>query len=194
MYSPDLNAFEIQFPAQRPLFVFGHRVEVGARLCSVLVTGGAGFIGSGFVLECLKFGHRVTVLDALTYAGHLENLVEAEGKEGFRLVEGDIRDAARVGALLQESQPDALVHFAAESHVDRSITGPADFIQTNVVGTFNLLEESRRKRLDASKRSKFVYLQVSTDEVYGELGDSGFLPKLHHEPQPSLLAKTNRLK
>lgn len=149
----------------------------------LLVTGGAGFIGSGFVLEALRSGHEVTVLDALTYAGHSENLSEAKGS--YEFVEGNICDRTLVAELLKNRRPHALIHFAAESHVDRSITGPGEFIQTNIVGTFSLLEEALGfwKSLSGSDREGFRFIQVSTDEVFGELGETGyFTEKSHYEP------------
>lgn len=133
-----------------------------------LVTGGAGFIGSAFVRMALARGERVTVLDALTYAGHSQNL---EGL-GCELVVGDIRDGQKVRALLEQTRPDGLVHFAAESHVDRSIEGPAAFLETNVMGTFELLRASR-EFLERHKPTQWKYVQVSTDEVYGSLGATG---------------------
>jgi len=140
-----------------------------------LVTGGAGFIGSTFVLQNIKAGHRVVVLDALTYAGHKENLLEVSDSSLFEFVKGDICDANLVRSLFEKTAFDAVVNFAAESHVDRSISGPAAFIQTNILGTFNLLENSLSywKSLSEEKKSSFRYLQVSTDEVYGELGETG---------------------
>ena len=139
---------------------------------TILVTGGAGFIGSNFVLDWLAgTGEPVVNLDALTYAGNLANLESLAGDERHRFVHGDIGDRARVEALLAEHRPRAIVHFAAESHVDRSIHGPADFVRTNVVGTFELLEATRAHwvRLDAEARAAFRFLHVSTDEVYGSL-------------------------
>jgi dTDP-glucose 4,6-dehydratase len=133
----------------------------------LLVTGGAGFIGSNFVLTTLaQTGESIVTLDKLTYAGSLENLdpVKANAKHVF--VRGDICDRPLVRSLLQQHKPRAIVHFAAESHVDRSIAGPADFIQTNVVGTFSLLEEARAYY---EKHRDFRFLHVSTDEVYGTL-------------------------
>src|SRR5687767_12379071 len=140
-----------------------------------LVTGGAGFIGGNFVLEAVDRGIRVINLDALTYAGNRDTLAGLDGNDGHVFVEGDIGDRALVAQLLAEHQPDAVVNFAAESHVDRSIDGPAAFIQTNVVGTLALLECARDywKGLDATKRDAFRFLHVSTDEVYGSLGDTG---------------------
>jgi len=140
-----------------------------------LVTGGAGFIGGNFVLEAVANGVRVVNLDALTYAGNLDTLSSLQGNQAHRFVQGDIGDRELVARLLAEHRPDAVVNFAAESHVDRSIDGPGEFIQTNVVGTLALLEASRDywKSLEASARDAFRFLHVSTDEVYGSLGDSG---------------------
>jgi len=139
----------------------------------ILVTGGAGFIGSNFVLEWLATEKLPVVnLDKLTYAGNLENLASIKGDDRHRFVKGDICDRALVGKLLREHKPSAVVHFAAESHVDRSIHGPADFVQTNVVGTFSLIEEVRGywSSLSDPERKNFRFLHVSTDEVYGTLG------------------------
>ncbi|MSM39198.1 MAG: dTDP-glucose 4,6-dehydratase [Geobacter sp.] len=143
--------------------------------CALLVTGGAGFIGANFIHSFLAAnpGCRVVNLDLLTYAGNLENLKGIEGNPSYRFVRGDIGDAALVANLLKEESIDAVVHFAAESHVDRSISGPEIFIRTNVLGTQVLLEESR-KHWQSGVRSRFRYLQVSTDEVYGSLGATGF--------------------
>ena len=139
---------------------------------SLLVTGGAGFIGSSFVEAALERGHRVVVLDALTYAGHRESLPV---HDKCRLVVGDIRDAAVVAGLLEAEQVDAVVNFAAESHVDRSIDAPAAFIDTNVLGTFKMIAVSLEywKKLPEDRKSAFRYLQVSTDEIYGALGETG---------------------
>jgi dTDP-glucose 4,6-dehydratase len=140
-----------------------------------LVTGGAGFIGANFVLEAVERGIRVVNLDALTYAGNLDTLASLAGNPRHVFVHGDIGDRAVVESLLREHQPDAVINFAAESHVDRSIDGPAAFVQTNVVGTLNLLERTRDywKQLDPPSRDAFRFLHVSTDEVYGTLGESG---------------------
>jgi len=140
-----------------------------------LVTGGAGFIGGNFVLEAVAKGVRVINLDALTYAGNLKTLASLEGNPAHVFVEGDIGDQALVARLLAEHQPDAVLNFAAESHVDRSIDGPGAFIQTNVVGTLGLLEAVRDywKALPADKGQAFRFLHVSTDEVYGTLGETG---------------------
>ena len=133
----------------------------------LLVTGGAGFIGSNFVLTTLaQTGEAIVNLDKLTYAGSLANLDSVKTNSRHVFVRGDIGDRALVRSLLQQHKPRAIVHFAAESHVDRSIAGPGDFIQTNVVGTFALLEESRHH---FEKNRDFRFLHVSTDEVYGSL-------------------------
>jgi dTDP-glucose 4,6-dehydratase len=140
-----------------------------------LVTGGAGFIGGNFVLDAVGRGVRVVNLDALTYAGNRDTLASLEGDPGHVFVEGDIGDRELVARLLAEHRPDAVVNFAAESHVDRSIDGPAAFVQTNVVGTLALLEAARDywKSLDEAGRAAFRFLHVSTDEVYGSLGETG---------------------
>jgi dTDP-glucose 4,6-dehydratase len=138
----------------------------------IIVTGGAGFIGSNFVLSWVKAElGQVVNLDKLTYAGNLANLVEIEHQPKHIFVHGDIGDKALVDALLKQYQPRAIVNFAAESHVDRSIHAPGDFIQTNIVGTFNLLEATRAYwgGLSDADKSKFRFLHVSTDEVYGSL-------------------------
>ncbi len=138
----------------------------------LLITGGAGFIGSAVVRAALARGHEVVNLDGLTYAANPATLEEFEGTPGYRFAEADIRDAAAVDALVQEARPDRIMHLAAESHVDRSITGPAVFAQTNVVGTLNLLQSARtlHAELDAGAREAFRFHHISTDEVYGDLG------------------------
>jgi dTDP-glucose 4,6-dehydratase len=140
---------------------------------SILVTGGAGFIGSNFINHFIEGNPecRVVNLDVLTYAGNLKNLTGVQDNPKYRFVKGDICDAPLVAKLLSEERIDCVVHFAAESHVDRSITGPDIFIRTNVLGTQTLLEASR---LHAPTVSNFRYLQVSTDEVYGSLGAEGY--------------------
>jgi dTDP-glucose 4,6-dehydratase len=151
----------------------------------ILVTGGAGFIGASFVHHLIGSdpAARVVNLDALTYAGSLENLAGLAGNDRYRFVKGDITDRPLVDALLREHAIDTIVHFAAESHVDRSITGPAAFLQTNVVGTFTLLEAARRLWLDEERRDRAScrFHHISTDEVYGSLaaGDAQF-----HEGTP----------
>ena len=139
----------------------------------ILVTGGAGFIGSNFVLNWLEsIGEPVCVLDSLTYAGNLENLTELKRDPRFKFVQGDICDESRISKLLSDYRPRAIVHFAAESHVDRSIHGPGEFIRTNVTGTFTLLQQTRSyyASLETGERHSFRFLHVSTDEVYGSLG------------------------
>jgi dTDP-glucose 4,6-dehydratase len=140
-----------------------------------LVTGGAGFIGGNFVLDAVGRGIKVVNLDALTYAGNRDTLASLDGDANHVFVHGDIGDRELVHLLLAEHRPDAVVNFAAESHVDRSIDGPAAFIQTNVVGTLALLESVRDywKSLDGEAKQAFRFLHVSTDEVYGSLGETG---------------------
>jgi dTDP-glucose 4,6-dehydratase len=143
---------------------------------SVLVTGGAGFIGSNFVRQLLAASDsRVVVLDKLTYAGHRASLADVENDPRFHFVEGDIADPQAVEAVFREHRPDAVVNFAAESHVDRSIDGPASFVETNLVGVFVLLEAARSHRdsLGPDRRDDFRFLHVSTDEVFGSLGAEG---------------------
>jgi dTDP-glucose 4,6-dehydratase len=142
-----------------------------------LVTGGAGFIGGNFVLEARQRGlARIINLDALTYAGNRDTLAALDGDPDHVFVHGDIGDRALVSRLLTEHGVDAVINFAAESHVDRSIDGPAAFIQTNVVGTLALLEATRDywKALPAERAAAFRFLHVSTDEVYGSLGETGY--------------------
>jgi dTDP-glucose 4,6-dehydratase len=153
----------------------------------VLVTGGAGFIGSNFVLDWLaRSDEPVLNLDALTYAGNTENLQSLAGDGRHVFVHGDICDRALVDRLLATHRPRAIVHFAAESHVDRSIHGPAEFIRTNVEGTFTLLEAARAhwSALAAADKEAFRFLHVSTDEVYGSLGkdDPAFRESDAYEP------------
>ena len=140
-----------------------------------LVTGGAGFIGGNFVLGAVASGVRVVNLDALTYAGNLDTLAFLKDNPAHVFVQGDIGDRDLVDRLLAEHRPDAVVNFAAESHVDRSIDGPGAFVQTNVVCTLALLEATRDywKSLEGEAKDAFRFLHVSTDEVYGSLGDSG---------------------
>ena len=138
----------------------------------ILVTGGAGFIGSNFVMDWLaQSDEPVLNLDKLTYAGNLQNLASLEGDSRHVFVKGDIGDKVLVAGLLAQHQPRAIINFAAESHVDRSISGPDDFIQTNIVGTFNLLEVTRGwwMSLPEHEKQDFRFLHVSTDEVYGSL-------------------------
>jgi dTDP-glucose 4,6-dehydratase len=139
---------------------------------TILVTGGAGFIGSNFILQWMEHeSSSVVNFDKLTYAGNLRNLDQVSADPRYKFVHGDIADRALMASTLREHSPRAVVHFAAESHVDRSILGPDDFIRTNVGGTFALLEEARAYHADlrVEERSNFRFLHVSTDEVYGSL-------------------------
>lgn len=153
----------------------------------ILVTGGAGFIGANFVLDWLATSDEpVLNLDKLTYAGNLENLASLEGDARHVFVRGDIGDSSLVAELLARHQPRAILNFAAESHVDRSILGPEDFIQTNIVGTFRLLEAVRAywNGLGADAKAAFRFLHVSTDEVYGSLAkdEPAFAETHRYEP------------
>ncbi|MDY0073707.1 MAG: dTDP-glucose 4,6-dehydratase, partial [Thauera sp.] len=153
----------------------------------ILVTGGAGFIGANFILDWLAANDEAVVnLDLLTYAGNAETLAAVEADARYTFVHGDICDRALVDQLLAAHQPRAIVHFAAESHVDRSIHGPGAFMRTNIDGTFTLLEASRAylAGLDEAGRSAFRFLHVSTDEVYGSLSasDPAFVETKTYEP------------
>ena len=139
----------------------------------ILVTGGAGFIGSAVVRQAVKAGHHVINLDALTYAACLDNLAEVADAPNYTFSQTDIGDRAAVERVLAEHQPDAIMHLAAESHVDRSIDGPGTFIETNITGTFQLLEAARAYWTNAGKPKGFRFHHVSTDEVYGSLGPTG---------------------
>ena len=154
---------------------------------SILITGAAGFIGSNFVLNWLeKNKEKVIALDKLTYAGNLENLKSVEKKSNYEFVKGDIGDSNLVADLLKKYQPRAIINFAAESHVDRSIHGPDDFMQTNIMGTYRLLEEARSffNTLSEDNQKQFRFLHVSTDEVYGTLSssDPAFKETNQYEP------------
>jgi dTDP-glucose 4,6-dehydratase len=153
----------------------------------IIVTGGAGFIGSNFANAWIKLGlGKLINLDKLTYAGNLANLAEVEQHPDHIFIQGDIGDSALVGALLKQHKPRAIINFAAESHVDRSIHAPGEFIQTNIVGTFNLLEEVRAywSGLSDADKANFRFLHVSTDEVYGSLSatDPAFKETNSYEP------------
>ena len=157
----------------------------------IFVTGGAGFIGANFVLDWLaNTNESVVNIDKLTYAGNLENLASLKGDARHVFVQADIGDSAQLAQLLAQHQPRAVVNFAAESHVDRSIHGPEDFIQTNVVGTFRLLEAVRAywNGLEGEAKAGFRFLHVSTDEVYGTLAPTD--PRLPRSTITSPTART----
>ena len=159
---------------------------------SIFVTGGAGFIGSNFVIDWLAASDELVVnLDKLTYAGNLQNLTSIAGDSRHVFEQGDIGDTARVSELLATHRPRAVLNFAAESHVDRSIHGPGEFIQTNIVGTFALLESVRAYwgGLDETAKADFRFLHVSTDEVYGSLSkaDPAFTETHPYQPNLSLI-------
>ncbi|MEC9197973.1 MAG: dTDP-glucose 4,6-dehydratase [Pseudomonadota bacterium] len=135
----------------------------------LLITGGAGFIGSAVVRLAIARGHEVVNLDALTYAACLENVASVSGSDKYAFEHVDIRDRSALDAVFAKHQPDAVMHLAAESHVDRSIDGPADFIETNVTGTFNMLEAARSYWVQAGKPEGFRFHHISTDEVFGSL-------------------------
>tara|TARA_B100000575_G_C23125954_1_gene652354 strand:+ start:1494 stop:2519 length:1026 start_codon:yes stop_codon:yes gene_type:complete len=140
----------------------------------VLVTGGAGFIGSNFIHKYIDIC-QILNYDKLTYAGNLENLKLVESHKNYNFIQGDIKDEIKLKNIFQNYQPDAIINFAAESHVDKSIDGPRDFIESNIAGTYQLLQESLNyfNGIKNSKKRKFRYLQISTDEVYGSLGSLG---------------------
>ena len=140
----------------------------------LLITGGAGFIGSAVVRLASAQGHEVVVLDALTYAACLDNLAPVSGSDKYRFVEGDICDRALLDQVLGDHRPEAVMHLAAESHVDRSIDGPGAFIETNITGTYTLLEAARCYWRDSSKSDSFRFHHISTDEVFGSLGKTGY--------------------
>lgn len=141
----------------------------------ILVTGAAGFIGSAFTRIALEKKYRITILDAMTYAGHIENLEEVLSSGKCDLVKGDIQDFNLVDSLFQKNNFCGVLNFAAESHVDNSISGPKAFIETNILGTFNLLEVTRKHwaQWPIDKKNQFRFLHVSTDEVFGQLGETG---------------------
>jgi dTDP-glucose 4,6-dehydratase len=154
----------------------------------ILVTGGAGFIGANFVLDFLAGSSETVInLDKLTYAGNLDNLASLQDNPGHIFVQGDIGDAELVGKLLEQHRPRAVINFAAESHVDRSIIGPGEFIQTNIVGTFHLLEAVRAYwgTLAAEDKAAFRFLHVSTDEVYGSLDKEAPAFTENHRYEPN---------
>ncbi|MEM9128143.1 MAG: dTDP-glucose 4,6-dehydratase [Pseudomonadota bacterium] len=137
----------------------------------LLVTGGAGFIGSAVVRRAIRDGHQVVNLDALTYAACLDNVAEVSEAPGYAFVQADIRDRAALDAVFAEHAPDAVMHLAAESHVDRSIDGPGTFVETNVTGTYTLLEAARAYWVGQGRPDSFRFHHISTDEVYGSLPD-----------------------
>ena len=139
----------------------------------LLVTGGAGFIGSAVVRLAVERGHEVVNLDALTYAACLENVASVAKSNLYTFAEADIRNSVRLSEVFEEHKPDAVMHLAAESHVDRSIDGPGAFIETNVTGTYNMLEAARRHWEAQQRPETFRFHHISTDEVFGSLGDTG---------------------
>ncbi|MDB6176655.1 dTDP-glucose 4,6-dehydratase [Paracoccus sp. Z330] len=139
----------------------------------ILVTGGAGFIGSAVVRLAVQRGHEIVNLDALTYAANLENVASVKDSDQYSFEQADIRDRAALDRIFRDHRPDAVMHLAAESHVDRSIDGPAAFIETNVIGTFNLLEAARGYWISQGRPDRFRFHHISTDEVFGSLGDAG---------------------
>ena len=155
---------------------------------TILVTGAAGFIGSNFVLHWLSHSNeKIIAVDKLTYAGNLENLKSVESNPNFLFVKGDISDSKLIAKTLKNNKPRAILNFAAESHVDRSIDGPNDFIQTNILGTYHLLQEVRIyfDELSMELKNKFRFLHVSTDEVYGTLSSTDPAFKETNQYQPN---------
>ena len=166
----------------------------------ILVTGGCGFIGTNLVRSLLKqTADEIVNLDKLTYAGNRNSLADVQDSPKYQFVRADLADAKTTHAVVREVQPDAVMHLAAESHVDRSIDGPSEFIQTNVVGTFNLLDASLRhwKDLSGERRERFRFLHVSTDEVYGSLGETGLFCETSrydpHSPYAATKASSDHL-
>jgi dTDP-glucose 4,6-dehydratase len=166
----------------------------------ILITGGAGFIGSNLVRHIIETTeHSVLNVDALTYAGNLHSLSDIEDNTRYQFSQVDICDAKQVEKAFQAFQPDWVMHLAAESHVDRSIDGPGAFIQTNVIGTFNLLQSARShyEALEGDAKAKFRFLHVSTDEVYGSLGETGLFkettPYDPHSPYSASKASSDHL-
>ena len=139
----------------------------------ILVTGGAGFIGSAVVRHAVRAGHAIVNLDALTYAANLANVEPVANSPGYAFEQADIRDRPALDRIFATHAPDAVMHLAAESHVDRSIDGPGDFVETNITGTFNLLEAARAYWTRLDKPQGFRFHHISTDEVYGTLGETG---------------------
>ncbi|KAA1259028.1 dTDP-glucose 4,6-dehydratase 2 [Rubripirellula obstinata] len=166
----------------------------------ILLTGGCGFIGSNLIRHLIaNTNHHVVNLDKLTYAGNASSLADLADHDRYELLQADIGDAAEMDKVFAETAPDGVMHLAAESHVDRSIDGPADFIQTNIVGTFNLLQSSMQhyRTLEGDRKDKFRFLHVSTDEVYGSLGETGMFsettPYDPHSPYSATKASSDHL-
>ena len=150
----------------------------------ILVTGGAGFIGSAVVRLAVARGHSVVNVDALTYAGRLENVASVADNPLYSFEKADIRDRAALEQVFCDHKPDAVMHLAAESHVDRSIDGPGDFIETNITGTYNMLEAARAHWVRMGKPDSFRFHHISTDEVYGSLGETGlFTESTPYDPR-----------
>ena len=150
----------------------------------IIVTGGAGFIGSAVVRQAIRDGHEVVNLDSLTYAANLENVASVSNAPGYSFEQVDIRDRAALDRVFADHQPDAVMHLAAESHVDRSIDGPGEFIETNINGTYNLLEAARAYWTEKGKPEGFRFHHISTDEVFGSLGEEGqFTEETPYDPR-----------
>ncbi|MEZ5723654.1 MAG: dTDP-glucose 4,6-dehydratase [Paracoccaceae bacterium] len=150
----------------------------------ILITGGAGFIGSAVVRQAIRDGHEVVNLDALTYAANLANVKSVSNAPGYAFEQVDIRDRAALDRVFAEHRPDAVMHLAAESHVDRSIDGPGEFIETNINGTYNLLEAARTYWTREGKPEGFRFHHISTDEVFGSLGEDGqFTEETPYDPR-----------
>ena len=147
--------------------------DQGRKPIKLLLTGGAGFIGSAVARLAVERGHQVVNLDALTYAACLENLASIAENPAYAFEHADIRDRAALDRVFRDHAPDAVMHLAAESHVDRSIDGPGDFIETNITGTYNMLEAARSYWVAQGRPAGFRFLHISTDEVYGSLGETG---------------------
>jgi len=166
----------------------------------ILVTGGCGFIGSNLIRHLIaETEHKIVNLDKLTYAGNPQSLEDIRGNDRYQFFQADLAEAAATSRVIRETDPDAVMHLAAESHVDRSIDGPAEFIQTNVVGTFNLLDASLNhyRQLSRQRQDAFRFLHVSTDEVYGSLGETGTFseasPYDPHSPYSATKAASDHL-
>lgn len=184
-YYQEFSTSNIQFSLDIFSFESHSRGNYFGVSMKLLVTGAAGFIGSAFVREAIKAGHHVVAYDVLTYAGHLENLEDILKPGHVDFEKADIKDFNQALSILKKYSIDCVLNFAAESHVDNSISGPRAFIETNVLGTFSMLEASRSywSDLTGSKKENFRYLQVSTDEVYGSLGETGkFHEDLPYQP------------